>query len=295
MAKRSDHAFPPGYEHLRAEVSRIEGTLSSIGAVYRGCNAEQIGYAIAEAGDRGSGGYVLDLDDSGELVLPDVSLPSGKRLLEIREELSDCARCGLGERRDKVGGKIVFGSGSSTSSLVIIGEAPGKREEGTGEPFVGPAGEMLDRMLQRMLGLSRQDVYVINVLKCRPEMNRDPNADEMSACRPFLDAQLSIVAPKVILTLGAVAIRALMGRSGGIHGFREKGWFVYRGVLVKPTFHPSYLLRLEGPGKSAVETTERRKNELIEKGRVKRDLEAVKDVLSRDRYRQRLIDVHSKT
>jgi uracil-DNA glycosylase family 4 len=159
-------------------------------------------------------------------------------LQRVREELGDCRRCGLCRERRQ----IVFGVGDPAAELVVVGEAPGYEEDQKGEPFVGPAGQMLDRMLENVLGLSRDRVYILNVVKCRPPKNRNPLPDELAACRPFLEGQLRAIRPRVLLVLGSVASRALLGADAGITRIRGR-WHDLGGVPVMPTFHPAYLLR----------------------------------------------------
>ena len=157
----------------------------------------------------------------------------------LRDKLGDCKLCA-----QLVGGRsnIVFGVGSPQARLVVVGEAPGFHEDQQGEPFVGPAGQMLDRMLANVIGLQREQVYIMNVLKCRPPDNRDPEATEVAACRSFFDAQLNIIRPQVILALGRYATQSLLDSPRGIKALRGR-WASYRGIAVMPTFHPAYLLR----------------------------------------------------
>ena len=165
------------------------------------------------------------------------SEPMRPTLDAIREELGDCRRCGLNERRQN----IVYGVGSPTADLMFIGEAPGADEDRKGEPFVGRAGQLLTRMIKAM-GLERKDVYIANVIKCRPPGNRDPEPDEVLTCEPFLIRQIQAIRPKVIVTLGRVSASALFRRRVAIT--RERGrWNEYQGVRLMPTFHPAYLLR----------------------------------------------------
>ncbi|MEZ4318985.1 MAG: uracil-DNA glycosylase [Myxococcota bacterium] len=165
-------------------------------------------------------------------------------LRQVREELGDCTRCGLCKTRQN----IVFGVGSGEADLVVVGEGPGQQEDVQGEPFVGPAGQMLDKMLEHVLGLNRSQTYILNVVKCRPPNNRNPLPDEVAACRPFMEAQLRALQPKVVLVLGSVAWRTLMETEQGITRARGR-WHVWRDpgsdleVPVMPTFHPAYLLR----------------------------------------------------
>jgi uracil-DNA glycosylase family 4 len=159
------------------------------------------------------------------------------RLLEIREELGDCTRCKLHEGRTN----IVFGVGSPGADLMFVGEGPGEQEDLRGEPFVGRAGQKLDEMI-KAIGFRRADVYIANIVKCRPPGNRDPEGDEIEACSRFLAAQIAAIRPRVIVTLGGPASKTLLGTTVGITRLRGT-WQSYRGVPVMPTFHPAYLLR----------------------------------------------------
>lgn len=159
------------------------------------------------------------------------------RLREIREEIGDCRRCRLHERRTQV----VFGVGNPSAGLMFVGEGPGAEEDARGEPFVGRAGKKLDEMI-RSVGLERGDVYIANVVKCRPPDNRTPEADEASTCSPFLFAQIEAIRPRVIVALGAPAAKTLLGSRLGITQIRGT-WGSFRGIPVMPTFHPAYLLR----------------------------------------------------
>lgn len=158
-------------------------------------------------------------------------------LARVRSELGDCQRCSLARGRTR----LVFGEGNAHADVVFIGEGPGAEEDRTGRPFVGRAGELLDRMIQAV-GWRREDVYICNVVKCRPPGNRDPRPDEIAACAPFLRAQIEAIAPKVIITLGKPAISTLLGRNVAITRLRGQ-WQEWSGVPVMPTFHPAYLLR----------------------------------------------------
>jgi uracil-DNA glycosylase family 4 len=167
--------------------------------------------------------------------LPQASID---RLRELATEASGCTRCGLHEGRSQ----SVFARGGGSSGIVFVGEGPGEEEDRQGLPFVGPAGLLLDRMIAAMQ-LGRDDVYVCNIVKCRPPKNRKPEPDEMARCMPFLDEQLSIIAPRVIIALGATAVQGLLGTTEGITRLRGH-WKLWRGkVPVMPTFHPAYLLR----------------------------------------------------
>ena len=160
------------------------------------------------------------------------------RLLAVRRELGACQRCRLCEGRRS----LVFGMGHPDADLVILGEGPGANEDRDGLPFVGAAGQMLDNMLKHVLGLTRDQVYILNVVKCRPPNNRNPQPDEVAACRPFLLGQLQAIRPKVILTLGSPAVKTLLETTRGIMSMRGR-WQAWEGVPVMPTLHPAYLLR----------------------------------------------------
>jgi uracil-DNA glycosylase len=158
-------------------------------------------------------------------------------LAGVRADLGDCQRCKLAGQRTN----IVFGVGSETAPLMFIGEAPGAEEDRRGEPFVGKAGQLLDRMIDAM-GWTRDAVYIANVLKCRPPGNRDPEPDEIEACSPFLARQIEAIAPRVIVTLGRPAAQLLLRTRAPISALRGR-WQDYRGIRVMPTFHPAFLLR----------------------------------------------------
>jgi uracil-DNA glycosylase family 4 len=158
-------------------------------------------------------------------------------LERIREDIGDCKRCRLCERRNK----IVFGVGNAKAELVFIGEGPGHDEDIQGEPFVGRAGKLLTEMIKAM-GLQRADVYIANVVKCRPPENRMPEKDEVATCFPFLLRQLEVIKPKVIVCLGNVAAQNLLGTNKSISHFRGQ-WFDFRGSRLIATYHPAYLLR----------------------------------------------------
>jgi DNA polymerase len=156
----------------------------------------------------------------------------------LEAEVAGCARCGLCATRTQT----VFGSGSRTPRLVVVGEAPGYEEDRQGQPFVGAAGELLTKMLAA-IGLSRDDVYILNVLKCRPPENRAPRPDEVAACKPYLRAQLEHLGPPLLLALGNHATKALLQTERGISSLRGRFTTTPEGWRVMPTFHPAYLLR----------------------------------------------------
>ena len=161
----------------------------------------------------------------------------GETLLKVREDLGECARCKLHKTRNK----IVFGDGSAKAQLVFVGEGPGADEDAQGLPFVGRAGKLLTQMIEAM-GLQRNDVYICNVVKCRPPGNRQPEPDEVEKCSPFLFRQLDVLQPKVIVCLGATAAQTLLQTNRGISHFRGQ-WMDFRGYKMLATYHPAYLLR----------------------------------------------------
>lgn len=164
-----------------------------------------------------------------------------KRLAEIRENLGECERCKLHEGRKNV----VFGVGDAGARLMFVGEGPGADEDEQGEPFVGRAGKKLTEMIQA-IGLSREEVYIANIVKCRPPGNRDPEADEIETCTPFLREQIEAIRPRVIVTLGSPATKHLLNTKVGITRLRGN-WHSFCGIPVMPTFHPAYLLRSYTP------------------------------------------------
>ncbi len=155
----------------------------------------------------------------------------------IRTDLGDCQRCGLGASRHE----LVYGVGNPNARLVLVGEAPGREEDQKGEPFVGEAGRLLDRILQAM-GLRRDDVYICNVLKCRPPDNRDPQPEEVATCEAFLIRQIAAIKPQVIIGLGRFAVHSLLKSKVPISRIRGE-WQSYHGTPLMPTYHPAYLLR----------------------------------------------------
>ena len=169
---------------------------------------------------------------------------SGRRpsLDEVATHLGDCQRCGLCEKRSK----IVFGDGNPNADILFVGEGPGAEEDKRGLPFVGKAGELLTNMIEKGIGLSRSDVYICNIVKCRPPQNRTPLPPEVAACRPFLDGQIQAVQPKVIVTLGKPAASLLLDREIAITRVRGT-WHEYQGIPLMPTLHPAYILRQYTP------------------------------------------------
>ena len=169
---------------------------------------------------------------------PPGPVPDRVETLEhIRRDLGNCERCGLCRLRQH----IVFGAGDPGARLVFVGEGPGREEDLRGEPFVGAAGELLTRIIQA-IKLTRDQVYICNIIKCRPPRNRNPLTEEIDACRPFLDRQLAAIQPEFIVALGKVAAQTLLGSEVPISRLRGR-FHDYHGMRLLPTYHPAYLLR----------------------------------------------------
>jgi DNA polymerase len=158
-------------------------------------------------------------------------------LRAIREDIGDCTRCRLHKGRTN----LVFGVGNVNAELMFVGEGPGADEDAQGEPFVGRAGQLLNNMISAM-GLRREEVYIANVVKCRPAGNRTPEKDECDTCSPFLMRQIGVIQPKVIVALGAVAAKNLLAMNDSMANLRGR-WYEFRGARLAVTYHPAYLLR----------------------------------------------------
>jgi DNA polymerase len=159
-------------------------------------------------------------------------------LADLEALALSCVACPLASSRTKV----VFSAGNPAADLMLVGEAPGRDEDLAGEPFVGRSGQLLDKLLAEELGIDRSGCYIANVVKCRPPGNRDPLPLEVAACRHFLESQIELVAPKVIVSLGNFASRTLLDVTEGVTSLRGRS-YSYRGTVVVPTFHPAYALR----------------------------------------------------
>lgn len=166
-----------------------------------------------------------------------VASAGGDSLESLATTAAGCTLCRLSDKRQTV----VFGEGDPKAGVMFIGEGPGAEEDRTGRPFVGQAGKLLDRMIFAM-GFEREEVYIANVVKCRPPGNRDPKDDEVAACADFLDRQINLIKPEVIVALGKPASRRLTGTSKPMGALRGR-WSSYRGTPLMPVFHPAYLLR----------------------------------------------------
>jgi DNA polymerase len=204
-----------GFEYLPVNKADIEQYLSNVSEV------------------------IPDFTKSNEqVVLNDSDIQNQKEALNrLREEIGDCARCKLSEGRKN----IVFGEGNPDADLMFVGEGPGRDEDVQARPFVGDAGKLLTKLIVK-LGLKREDVFIANIVKCRPPYNRNPEGDEIAECRPFLEKQIEIIKPRVIVCLGKVSMNALLNVHTPIS--RMRGNFTdYKGIPVMPTFHPAYLLR----------------------------------------------------
>lgn len=196
--------------------------------------------------------------------VPQISTPSIKSaspvrqsLADIQKELGDCTRCPLSQGRKN----IVFGVGNPQADLVIVGEAPGRDEDLEGEPFVGAAGKLLTDILAA-IGLKRSDVYICNVIKCRPPNNRPPETHEIEKCSPFVQAQIKSIQPKLICTLGKFATQTLLASERPISSMRGN-FQDYEGIPLMPTFHPAYLLRNPDAKKDVWEDMKKLHAELV--------------------------------
>lgn len=168
---------------------------------------------------------------------PSKPFPTSLTLDRLWDDLKECQRCKLHTGRTQV----VFGSGNPYAALVFVGEAPGEQEDLQGQPFVGPAGELLTKIIEA-IGLRREEVYLTSVIKCRPPNNRNPEPDEIATCAPFLQEQLQIIQPKIICALGAYAAQTLLRTTETISQLRGR-FHDYHGIKLMPTYHPAYLLR----------------------------------------------------
>ena len=193
-------------------------------------DSQKISNAVQEPSGTAGGTEDMPGDNS-------VAMGAGS-LAELRAGIGDCQRCKLCSGRTH----IVFGVGNPRAKLMFVGEGPGHEEDLQGEPFVGRAGQLLTDIITKGMGLKREDVYICNVVKCRPPQNRNPEPDEVAACEPFLKRQIDIVQPQIIVALGKFAVQTLLNSKAPIGKLRGT-WASYHGIKVMPTFHPAYLLR----------------------------------------------------
>ena len=177
------------------------------------------------------------VSQAGDLFLSP-TVQTVQTLEELRAEIGDCRRCKLCQGRTK----IVFGVGNPRAELVFVGEGPGRDEDLKGEPFVGRAGQLLTEIITKGMKMRREDVYIANVVKCRPPENRNPEPDEIAACEPFLVKQLDLIKPRIIVALGTFAAQTLLKSKTPISRLRGV-WHTYQGIKLMPTLHPAYLLR----------------------------------------------------
>jgi len=228
----------------RQELRRIVSTLrrhlqwkarAGIRVLPRGRSAETIPIMVAS--------NLLEGSESG-LFSDHAAAYEAKSLEELRAAIGDCRRCKLWPGRTH----LVFGVGNPNAEVMFVGEGPGRDEDLKGEPFVGRAGQLLTDIITKGMGLRREDVYIANVVKCRPPENRNPEPDEVESCEPFLKKQIDLVRPKIVVALGKFAVQCLLQSKQPISRLRGN-WHDYHGVKLMPTFHPAYLLRNPGDKK----------------------------------------------
>jgi DNA polymerase len=202
---------------------------------------EEIRRTLEEQRDQGITGFDCSAKAAALMAQWHAPLVQGTESLDaVRTALGDCRRCPLCKRRRH----IVFGVGNPHAQLVFVGEGPGRDEDRQGEPFVGAAGELLTRII-KAIKLTREQVYIANIVKCRPPGNRNPAPEEIATCLPFLERQLAALNPRFIVALGGVAAQTLLGRSDPISRLRGR-FHDYQGIQLLPTYHPAYLLRNPG-------------------------------------------------
>ncbi len=231
--------FPPAPSVTHPSSSAILAGQDSPGST-ADSRVEMIEYQSQQATDAPAPTKTFPASDAAAPTAPagEASLAAVNTLAELRTEIGDCQRCRLCERRNT----IVFGVGNPDAEIMFIGEGPGYEEDRQGEPFVGRAGQLLTQIITKGMQMQRSDVYIANVVKCRPPENRNPEPDEIAACEPFLAKQLEIIRPKVIIALGKFAAQTLLKDTTPITRLRGK-WQSYHGIKLMPTLHPAYLLR----------------------------------------------------
>jgi len=218
--------------------SGIEGYPLAPAADGTGARAKRVQKAVAEPAAIEASSRVLRIGaQSGDLFLSP-AIQRATSIEELQQEVGDCRRCKLAGHRTN----LVFGVGNPQSRIVFVGEAPGHDEDLQGEPFVGRAGRLLTEIITKGMRLRREDVYIANVIKCRPPGNRSPEPDEVASCQPFLQRQIELIRPTVIVALGTLAAQVLLGTRTPITRLRGQ-WHDYHGIRVIATFHPAYLLR----------------------------------------------------
>jgi uracil-DNA glycosylase family 4 len=219
------------YEDFSANVNRAEGNAAA---------------GSAAAAQAGSPSFTFEENAPYPAVMRSTGNALALDLKSLAEKVSSCVTCRLCKTRKQT----VFADGSPGARIMFVGEAPGADEDAQGVPFVGRAGQLLTRMIEDGMGLPRSSVYIANVLKCRPPDNRNPESDEIAACRGYLERQIDLVKPEVLVALGKFAAHFLLETEEGITRLRGK-WGSYRGIPVMPTLHPSYLLRQPAQKKEA--------------------------------------------
>jgi uracil-DNA glycosylase len=211
---------------------------------------ERVGIQVLSKGEALQTNLVMADDGTvlsgteGDLFSDSSGMYRAKTLEELRTAIGDCRRCKLWSGRTH----LVFGVGDPKAKLMFIGEGPGRDEDLQGEPFVGRAGQLLTDIITKGMGLRREDVYIANVVKCRPPENRNPEPDEVGSCEPFLKQQIDLVRPEIIIALGKFAVQTLLQSKAPITKLRGN-WHSYHGIKLMPTFHPAYLLRSPGDKK----------------------------------------------
>jgi uracil-DNA glycosylase family 4 len=220
---------PQTKKHLAARVKYYKEM--GIYDFYRRPVEEGIELALQPAAE------AIPIKSQAPAALPPIIGDKPSALKLIREDIGDCTRCRLHKGRTN----LVFGVGNVNADLMFVGEGPGADEDAQGEPFVGRAGQLLNNMISAM-GLKREDVYIANVVKCRPPSNRTPEKDECDTCSPFLMRQIDVIKPKVIVALGAVAAKNLLAVSDSMANLRGR-WYDFRDTKLLVTYHPAYLLR----------------------------------------------------
>ena len=177
----------------------------------------------------------------------EININMPENLVKLKEIVLNCSLCNLAKTKTNT----VFGEGNPNAEIMFIGEAPGREEDLQGRPFVGRSGEMLTKMIENVLFLKRDEVYISNIVKCRPPQNRDPQIEEIESCKGYLLKQIEIIKPKIIVTLGRIAFQSLLNDTTSITKARGK-IYNFKGIKVIPTFHPSYLLRNPSKKKEAL-------------------------------------------
>jgi uracil-DNA glycosylase len=255
------HALDPKLKEALAERIRFYNDLG-IYDFYRRPSAESVPMAETQSEPREEMPQMIAMPFTGEDMFAPAEGESAvadpiKALRMVREDLGDCTRCVLHKQGRK---QIVFGVGNPKADLMFIGEAPGADEDEQGEPFVGRAGQLLNNMIKAM-GLRREDVYIANIIKCRPPGNRTPEREECETCSPFLMRQIAVIKPKVIVALGAVAAKTLLAINAPMSELRGR-WYDFRGTKLAVTYHPAFLLRDPRQKKEAWKDLQRVMNEL---------------------------------